>query len=65
MMMCMGSVAEGSEAFTKEAKSSLYEHGEGIERPINALCDQCFFTGAIESTAQFDDRLVQQIGQVI
>ena len=41
------------------------EQGNGIGRLINALCDQCLFTGAIEHVLQTDDRLVQWVGQVI
>lgn len=43
----------------------IYEQGNGIGRLINALCDQCRFTGAIEHVLQSDDRLVQRVGQVI
>lgn len=41
------------------------EQVNGIGRLINALCDQCLFTGAIEHVLQTDDRLVQRVGQVI
>lgn len=37
----------------------IYEQGNGIRRLINALCDQCLFTGAIDDVLQTDDRLVQ------
>jgi hypothetical protein len=43
----------------------IYEQGNGIGRLINALCDQCLFTGVIEHVLQTDDRLVQRVGQVI
>lgn len=43
----------------------IYEQGNGIGRLINALCDQCLFTGAIEHVLQTDDQLVQWVGQVI
>lgn len=58
-------MTERSDVFTKEAMASIFEHSEGIGRLVNALCDQCFFAGAIKGAAQIDDQLVQRVGQVI
>lgn len=58
-------MTERSDVFTKEAMASIFEHSEGIVRLVNALCDQCFFAGAIKGAAQIDDQLVQRVGQVI
>jgi type II secretory pathway predicted ATPase ExeA len=58
-------VTERSDVFTNEAMASIFEHSEGIGRLVNALCDQCFFAGAIKGAAQIDDQLVQRVGQVI
>lgn len=58
-------MTERSDVFTNEAMASIFEHSEGIGRLVNALCDQCFFAGAIKGAAQIDDRLVQRVGQVI
>lgn len=61
----MGSVTERTDVFTKEAMAVIYDHSKGIGRLINALCDQCLFSGAIEGAVQIDDRLVQRVGQII
>ena len=60
----MGAATDRIEVFTKEAIAVIFELSRGVGRVINALCDQCLFSGAIEQVSQIDGRLVQQVWQV-
>jgi type II secretory pathway predicted ATPase ExeA len=61
----MGAPTHRTDVITKEALAVIYEQSKAIGRLINALRDDCLFTGAFKHVSQNDDRLVQRVGQVI
>ena len=49
----------------KDAVAAIHGLTKGVDRLINALCDQCLFAGAIENVSQIDDWLVQRVWQCL